>query len=198
MLRATTASRGMIVAPHHLAAQAGLSVLREGGNAIEAIVAAAATIAVVYPHMNGLGGDGFWLIKPARGQPLCVLAAGRSGANVTPEYFSALGLSARPRRAGKRRDHRRGHGRRLAGRRSPSAAGSAEGCGSSVYSRTRFITPRRRSGKRQPEGGPHGETSRAKGRAGFRHAVLGRQPGLPALPAAAHGRDAQALVPART
>ncbi len=100
MLRATTASRGMIVAPHHLAAQAGLSVLREGGNAIEAIVAAAATIAVVYPHMNGLGGDGFWLIKPARGQPLCVLAAGRSGANVTPEYFSALGLSAVPARGG--------------------------------------------------------------------------------------------------
>ena len=45
----------------------GSSVLREGGNAIEAMVAAAATIAVVYPHMNGLGGDNFWLVS--RGRP---------------------------------------------------------------------------------------------------------------------------------
>ena len=50
----TRATRGMVVAPHRLAAKAGLAVLRDGGNAIEAMVAAAATIAVVYPHMNGL------------------------------------------------------------------------------------------------------------------------------------------------
>ena len=71
MLNTLSSRRGMVVAPHHLAAQAGLSVLREGGNAIEAMVAAAATIAVVYPHMNGIGGDGFWLIaepgKPPSG-----------------------------------------------------------------------------------------------------------------------------------
>ena len=54
--------RGMAVAPHGLAAQSALAVLREGGNAIEAMVAAAATIAVVYPHMNGIGGDSFWLV----------------------------------------------------------------------------------------------------------------------------------------
>ena len=41
----------MMVAPHALAAQAGLAVLREGGNALEAMVAAAASISVVYPHM---------------------------------------------------------------------------------------------------------------------------------------------------
>ena len=57
MLNTPRATRGMVVAPHHLAAQAGLGVLREGGNAIEAMVAAASTIAVVYPHMNALGGD---------------------------------------------------------------------------------------------------------------------------------------------
>ena len=45
-------TRGMAVAPHALAAQSALAVLREGGNAVEAMVAAAATIAVVYPHMN--------------------------------------------------------------------------------------------------------------------------------------------------
>ena len=53
----------MAVAPHSLASQSALAVLREGGNAVEAMVAAAATIAVVYPHMNGLGGDSFWLMS---------------------------------------------------------------------------------------------------------------------------------------
>ena len=46
--------QGMAVAPHSLAAESAVAVLREGGSAIEAMVAAAATIAVVYPHMNGL------------------------------------------------------------------------------------------------------------------------------------------------
>ncbi len=59
-------TNGVAVAPHALAAQSALAVLREGGNAIEAMVAAAATIAVVYPHMNSIGGDGFWLDPAAR------------------------------------------------------------------------------------------------------------------------------------
>lgn len=59
--------RGMVTAPHHLAAQAGLDVLRDGGTAIEASVAVAATLAVVYPHMTGIGGDGFWLIAEPDG-----------------------------------------------------------------------------------------------------------------------------------
>ena len=53
---------GVISAPHHLAAGAGANILRAGGNVVEAMVAAAATIAVVYPHMNSIGGDGFWII----------------------------------------------------------------------------------------------------------------------------------------
>jgi gamma-glutamyltranspeptidase len=62
MLQTVRSHRGIVVAPHHQAAQAGLRVLEEGGNAIEAMVAAASTIAVAYPHMNALGGDNFWLI----------------------------------------------------------------------------------------------------------------------------------------
>jgi len=54
--------QGMAVAPHSLASESALAVLREGGNALEAMVAAAATIAVVYPHMNSIGGDSFWVI----------------------------------------------------------------------------------------------------------------------------------------
>ncbi|MBV1707070.1 MAG: gamma-glutamyltransferase family protein [Hyphomicrobiales bacterium] len=76
MLTSTMALGGMVVAPHHLAAQAGRDILRDGGSAIEAMVAAAATIAVVYPHMNALGGDGFWLIHRPGEAPLAIDASG--------------------------------------------------------------------------------------------------------------------------
>lgn len=69
MHSSNVSTHGMAVAPHHLASQSALAILREGGSAIEAMVAAAAAIAVVYPHMNGLGGDGFWLIVPPGGIP---------------------------------------------------------------------------------------------------------------------------------
>ena len=90
-MQSHVAAHGMAVAPHHLASQSALAVLREGGSAIEAMVAAAATIAVVYPHMNGLGGDGFWLIVPTggdtRAQPTATAtitsSAGRSVTRAT-------------------------------------------------------------------------------------------------------------------
>ena len=66
----------MAVAPHHLASQAALAILRNGGNAIEAMVAAASTIAVVYPHMNSIGGDGFWLIAKPNGETVAIDACG--------------------------------------------------------------------------------------------------------------------------
>ena len=72
--------RGMAVAPHSLAAESAVSVMREGGNALEAMIAAAATIAVVYPHMNSIGGDSFWVIhRPGHamgGIDACGAAAG--------------------------------------------------------------------------------------------------------------------------
>ena len=74
-MQSHVAAHGMAVAPHHLASQSALAVLREGGSAIEAMVAAAAAIAVVYPHMNGLGGDGFWLIVPPEGDPIAMMEA---------------------------------------------------------------------------------------------------------------------------
>ena len=51
--------RGVIAAPHGAAAEAGRDVLADGGNAIEAMIAMASTIAAVYPHMNHVGGDAF-------------------------------------------------------------------------------------------------------------------------------------------
>ena len=82
-MHSNVSTRGMAVAPHHLASQSALAVLREGGSAIEAMVAAVATIAVVYPHMNGLGGDGFWLIVPPQGEPIAIGASGAAGSLAT-------------------------------------------------------------------------------------------------------------------
>jgi gamma-glutamyltranspeptidase len=90
MLNTTLAARGIAVAPHSLAAQSALAVLREGGNAIEAMVAAAATIAVVYPHMNSLGGDGFWLIMPAEGAPIAIDASGPAGSLATLARYDGM------------------------------------------------------------------------------------------------------------
>ncbi len=60
--------RGVVCAPHSAAVEAGRTILAEGGNALEAMVAMAAAIAAVYPHMNHLGGDGFWLIREPSGR----------------------------------------------------------------------------------------------------------------------------------
>jgi gamma-glutamyltranspeptidase/glutathione hydrolase len=81
----------MVTAPHHLAANSACAVLREGGNAIEAMVAAAATIAVVYPHMNSIGGDGFWIISEPGQPPLAIDACGRSAGAATPAFYAERG-----------------------------------------------------------------------------------------------------------
>ena len=98
MSHTATATRGMVVAPHHLAAQAGLAVLREGGNAIEAMVAAAATVAVVYPHMNAIGGDGFWIVHAPGAKPSAIDACGGAAARATPKWYRSRGLDAIPAR----------------------------------------------------------------------------------------------------
>lgn len=94
MIHTHTALGGMVVAPHHLAAQAGRDVLRDGGTAVEAMVAAAATIAVVYPHMNAIGGDGFWLIHdPSLGSapPLAIDACGPAAAAADMGWYARQG-----------------------------------------------------------------------------------------------------------
>ncbi|HWU41379.1 MAG TPA: gamma-glutamyltransferase, partial [Candidatus Acidoferrum sp.] len=98
MLHTPRAFRGMVVAPHHLAAQAGLAVLREGGNAIEAMVAAAATIAVVYPHMNSIGGDNFWLLAEPGREPTGILACGVAGQSASVKFYQDHGCQSIPSR----------------------------------------------------------------------------------------------------
>jgi gamma-glutamyltranspeptidase len=76
-------------APHRIAAQVGSDVLSDGGSAVEAMVAAAAAIAVVYPHMTGIGGDAFWLIHRPGQPPIAVSSCGHAASLATPAWFPA-------------------------------------------------------------------------------------------------------------
>ena len=87
-----------VAAPHSLASEAGRAILAEGGNAIEAMVAMAATIAVVYPHMNGIGGDGFWLVHEPGGRMHGIEACGPAGSSATIERYRSKDYDAIPAR----------------------------------------------------------------------------------------------------
>ena len=93
------ARRGLVATPHALASEAGRNAFRRGGNALDAAIAAAATIAVVYPHMNGIGGDNVWLIYDAGRRRLRALnAIGRSAAAVElADYRARFGPAIPPR-----------------------------------------------------------------------------------------------------
>jgi len=88
MLNTPRAYGGMVTAPHHLAAQSGVAVLRDGGNALEAMLAMAAAIAVVYPHMNSIGGDAFWLVAAPGEEPVGIQACGPAARLATPEFYA--------------------------------------------------------------------------------------------------------------
>src|SRR5260370_2047698 len=79
------ASRGMVACAHYLATQAGVHILRQGGNAIDAAIAANATITVVYPSTCSAGGGVFLLILDAKTRRLYALnGSGRAAPGLTP------------------------------------------------------------------------------------------------------------------
>jgi len=90
--------RGVAAAPHHAAAEAGRLMLAEGGNALEAMVAMAAAVAAVYPHMNHVGGDAFWLVREPSGRVRALMGAGPAGAKATPALYREQGYDAIPPR----------------------------------------------------------------------------------------------------
>src|SRR5262249_59620465 len=93
----TLATHGIVAAPHYLAAQAGLDLLKAGGNAVDAAVAANAVLQVVYPLVCGLGGDLFALLYDARTQTLHGLnSSGRAPQAATLERYAELGYAAMP------------------------------------------------------------------------------------------------------
>jgi gamma-glutamyltranspeptidase/glutathione hydrolase len=93
------ARNGLIATSQPLASAAGLRVLQQGGNAIDAAVAAAAVLAVVEPTMNGVGGDLFAIVYSARDKKVHGLnASGRAPAAATPAEFARRSLAEIPYR----------------------------------------------------------------------------------------------------
>jgi gamma-glutamyltranspeptidase/glutathione hydrolase len=87
------APNGAVATSQPLASAAGLEVLRQGGNAIDAAVAAAAVLSVTEPHMTGIGGDMFAIVWLAKEQKLVALnASGRAGSLMTRETLQARGF----------------------------------------------------------------------------------------------------------
>jgi len=78
-------------APHYKAAEVGQAILDAGGTASEAMVAAAAMVTVQYPHMNSIGGDGFWVISKAGEKPVAIDACGASALNIDVDNYRQQG-----------------------------------------------------------------------------------------------------------
>jgi gamma-glutamyltranspeptidase/glutathione hydrolase len=91
------ARHGVVATSQPLAAQAGLDVLKHGGNAVDAAVATAAMLGVTEPHSAGIGGDMFAIYYSAKDHKLYGLnGAGWSPQSWTPKYFADKGLDAVP------------------------------------------------------------------------------------------------------
>jgi gamma-glutamyltranspeptidase/glutathione hydrolase len=86
-----------VTSDHPLASATGADVLRRGGNAVDAAIAMAGVLAVVRPHMNGVGGDLFLLYREAKtGRVYALNGSGAAGSGATPQAFAAKNLTAIP------------------------------------------------------------------------------------------------------
>lgn len=91
------AQNGMVATSQPLATQVGLDILKNGGNAIDAAIAANAMLGLVEPTGNGIGGDLFAIVWDAKTQKLYGLnASGRSPKSLTMEYFEEQGMTSIP------------------------------------------------------------------------------------------------------
>jgi gamma-glutamyltranspeptidase/glutathione hydrolase len=88
----------MVCSPDHLASASGVAVLRAGGSAADAAVAASAVLAVVAPHLCGMGGDLFALVHTGIGPPEALCAAGRAGSGADPDRLRSEGHRRMPYR----------------------------------------------------------------------------------------------------
>ena len=85
-------TRAMIASTHALATQIGLEVLRRGGNAVDAAIAANAVLAVVYPASCGIGGDALWIVyEPTTGQTIAYNGSGAAPRNATLDQVARHG-----------------------------------------------------------------------------------------------------------
>ena len=91
------AQNGMVATSHPLASQIGIDILKEGGNAIDAAIAANAALGLMEPTGNGIGGDLFAIIWIEKEKKLYGLnASGRSPENLTLEYFKENNFKSIP------------------------------------------------------------------------------------------------------
>lgn len=81
------ARSGMVVSQHYLASQVGFEALAEGGNAVDAAVAAAFALAVVHPVAGNLGGGGFLVYRPPQGEAVAYDFRERAPAGASPTMF---------------------------------------------------------------------------------------------------------------
>ncbi|MBA2280844.1 MAG: gamma-glutamyltransferase, partial [Acidimicrobiia bacterium] len=87
----------MVCSVDHLASQAGVGVLADGGSAADAAVAASAVLAVTSPHLCGMGGDLFALVHtPGEAAPTALNASGRAGSGADPDRLRGEGKAAMP------------------------------------------------------------------------------------------------------
>ena len=87
----TLAPRAMVTSSHSLASAAGVDVLRAGGTAIDATIATAAVLDIVYPHMTSVGGDAFWLIHDGKtGKIKYIDGGGRAAADATIQRLTEI------------------------------------------------------------------------------------------------------------
>ena len=98
MLSSKLSYNYMMTAPHHLATRTGSDILKEGGNVVEAMIASAAMISVVYPHMNSMGGDNFWLISDKNKNVHAIDSCGPASNNVNIDFYKKLGFNSIPSR----------------------------------------------------------------------------------------------------
>lgn len=96
MSETATSDRGLVLAPHPAAAEAGRMALEEGGTAHEAVVAMAAATAVACPHRAALGSDAAWLIREPSGKTFALDACGRAGAGANRRAYERAGFDAIP------------------------------------------------------------------------------------------------------
>jgi gamma-glutamyltranspeptidase/glutathione hydrolase len=92
------APNGMVCSVDHLASEAGVSMMRAGGNAADAAVATSAVLAVTTQHMCGMGGDLFALVHDpaAPGPPAVLNASGRAGSGADADRLRAEGHTTMP------------------------------------------------------------------------------------------------------
>jgi gamma-glutamyltranspeptidase / glutathione hydrolase len=85
--------RGMAATSHPAATLAAVDMLRCGGNAVDAAIAAIALQGVIDPHMTGIGGDCFAIVAPASGPQLAINGSGRAPAKAALDWFRQRGLT---------------------------------------------------------------------------------------------------------